>query len=139
MIIFDTDIFTHFAQAKPIIRSKLDNHPDEGMAITAITFYEIVKGRGDMIRTAVDREPFLKASRLFRISINALDAFEILDLDDKAIEHFERLRDGKKTKKMGRMDMLIASIALSNDALLATGNVKDYKDVNNLKFEDWSK
>ena len=36
------------------------------------------------------------------------------------------------------MDMLIAAVALSNDLVLVTNNEKDFKDISELRMENWS-
>ena len=63
--------------------------------------------------------------------------FQVVSFDDNAIRHFGKLRKQKSLKKIDRADMLIACIALANDALLVTRNIKDYKDVAGLKIENW--
>ena len=36
------------------------------------------------------------------------------------------------------MDMLIAAVALSNDLVLVTNDEKDFKDISELRMENWS-
>jgi tRNA(fMet)-specific endonuclease VapC len=76
-------------------------------------------------------ERFLAAEEL-------LDSFVRLDVNNATREHFGGLLKAKKTKKMRRGDMLIASISLAHQALLVTRNVKDYKDVPGLRVENWA-
>lgn len=37
------------------------------------------------------------------------------------------------------MDLFIASICLANDLTLVTNNIKDFKNIANLKLENWAK
>ena len=44
------------------------------------------------------------------------------------------------TRKLARLewnDLLIAAIALSHDLTLVTGNVREFRRVNKLRWEDW--
>ena len=51
---------------------------------------------------------------------------------------FEFLLQHKKLKKIGRGDLLIASIALAHRATLVTRNLKDFQLVPGLKVENWA-
>ena len=62
----------------------------------------------------------------------------ILPFDEAAGAEFDRLRQNKKLKKIGRGDLLIASIALANKATLVTRNTKDFGKVPGLKIENWA-
>jgi tRNA(fMet)-specific endonuclease VapC len=41
-------------------------------------------------------------------------------------------------KKIGRADLLIASIARANKAILVTRNLKDFRQVPGLQVENWA-
>jgi tRNA(fMet)-specific endonuclease VapC len=62
----------------------------------------------------------------------------ILPVDGSAAEQFEKLLRNKKLKKIGRGDLLIASIALAHNATLATRNLRDFQQVAGLKTENWA-
>ena len=62
----------------------------------------------------------------------------IILFDAAASAEFDHLRQTKGSKKMGRGDMLIASIALANKATLATRNRKDFSKVPGLQIENWA-
>jgi tRNA(fMet)-specific endonuclease VapC len=65
-----------------------------------------------------------------------LDGWQILDYDDRAETHVKSAR--KAGVRIGIMDLRIAAIALSLDATVITRNHKDFQQVPDLKFEDWS-
>jgi tRNA(fMet)-specific endonuclease VapC len=73
----------------------------------------------------------------FRQTEEMLADFLILPVDDEAVRQFGRLRREKKLKKIGRADLLIACIALAQDALLVTRNTKDFQLVTGLRLENW--
>ena len=51
---------------------------------------------------------------------------------------FDRLRSHKKLVKIGRSDLLIASIALAHQATLVTRNVRHFRQVPGLNVENWA-
>jgi tRNA(fMet)-specific endonuclease VapC len=58
-------------------------------------------------------------------------------LDTAAVEQFDRLRKMSKMRKIGRADLLIASIALTHRATLVTRNVRHFRQFPGLKVENW--
>ncbi|MBY0526547.1 MAG: type II toxin-antitoxin system VapC family toxin [Gemmataceae bacterium] len=63
----------------------------------------------------------------------------VLPIDASAAKQFEQLLRNRKLKKIGRGDLLIASIALAHKATLATRNLRDFQQVPGLMAEDWAK
>ena len=62
----------------------------------------------------------------------------VIPIDDAAADEFDRMRQNKKLKKIGRADLLIAAIALANRATLVTRNLKDFRQVPGLRVENWA-
>lgn len=137
MILFDTDTVTHFSYGNANVRRKIEEASDEPLAIAVITRNEILRGRADNLLKAANEEELRKATERFHQAEELLSDFLVVGFNDSAIGHFGRLRKQKNLKKMGRADMLIACIALANDALLVSRNTKDYKDVAGLRVENW--
>ena len=59
-------------------------------------------------------------------------------LDTAAAAEFDRLRQNKKLTKIGRADLLIASIALAHRATLVTRNLLHFQQVPGLRLENWA-
>jgi predicted nucleic acid-binding protein len=138
MIILDTDTMTHFSYGKGNVRQRVESvGEDEQLAVTLITWHELLRGRADSLLKAADEEELRKAMERFRQTEAMLADFLVLPVDDGAVQQFGRLRKDKKLKKIGRADLLIACIALAQDALLATRNTKDFSLVPGLRIENW--
>jgi tRNA(fMet)-specific endonuclease VapC len=137
MILLDTDTVTHFSYGNENVRRKIEEAGDEELAIAVITRNEILHGRADSLLKAANEAELRKAAERFRQAEELLSDFLVVSFDENSIRHFGRLRKQKKLRKMGRADMLIASIALAHDALLVTRNTKDYKDVAGLRLDNW--
>jgi predicted nucleic acid-binding protein len=139
MIILDTDILTLFAYGtNDNLRQQIESvDENEKLAVTIITWMEILQGRFASILKSANEEQLIQAMKRFQDSQSLLNSFVLLDVDDNAAQHFERLRKQKKMK-MKRPDMLIACIALAHNALLVTRNVNDYKAVTGLDVANWA-
>jgi tRNA(fMet)-specific endonuclease VapC len=72
--------------------------------------------------------------RLVRL-VAFFSKWEIAPLDDRAADQFDALR--KERLKIGTMDLKIASIALVHDALLLSGNLRDFSRVPGLRVQSW--
>jgi tRNA(fMet)-specific endonuclease VapC len=64
-----------------------------------------------------------------------LGDWEIVRFDDRAAEQFNGLR--KQLRRLGAQDLKIASIALVQDALLLSANLRDFGQVPGLRVENW--
>ena len=81
--------------------------------------------------------------RLFDYSIESVQKqYEILSFDASAANIYSDLYERLKAKgaPAQRFDLMIASIAISNNLILVTRNVSDFKDIaenSNLMIENW--
>ena len=67
-----------------------------------------------------------------------LRSFPIEPIDAAAASEFDRLRQLKGLRGVGRPDLLIASIALAKKATLVTRNVRHFRLIPNLRVENWA-
>ena len=61
----------------------------------------------------------------------------VTPFDDAAAKMFNELSKRKSLKKIGRADLLIACICLANEATLVTRNQRHFRQVPNLRVENW--
>jgi tRNA(fMet)-specific endonuclease VapC len=108
------------------------------VAIPIITRLEILQGRFAAVFKAEDGERLMRAQELLSRSEARLSLLRIIPVTDAAAAEFDRLRQDKKLKKLGRGDLLIASIALARSATLVTRNVKDFRLIRGLRLENWA-
>ena len=68
------------------------------------------------------------------------DAFEKVPFTEEAALHYGRIRYDLKCAgtPIGNNDMLIAAIALANQAILVTNNTKEFERVEGLSLENWT-
>ena len=60
----------------------------------------------------------------------------ILPFNRIAVLEYQRLR--KSYPRLGKMDLKIAAITLTNKAILLTRNGSDFRQIEELQVDDWS-
>jgi tRNA(fMet)-specific endonuclease VapC len=108
------------------------------VATTVITRVEVLRGRFDALLKAVDGTELQRAQRMLEQSERALAKLVTIPVDAAGAAEFDRLRENKKLKKIGRADLLIASIALAHRATVVTRNRKHFRQVPGLDVENWA-
>jgi predicted nucleic acid-binding protein len=124
--ILDSDILIYFLKGeKEVIKKVLSLQNDE-LYITIINYTELLYGIYNSNKISQNKEKILPF----------LDNFKILQFDKNASEIFAKLKT--KLKKQGKiiadMDLMIASIAISNKATLYTNNLKHFNRIDGLKI-----
>ncbi len=137
MILLDTDTFSLLAAAHPRVAARFAAAQDE-VTITLVTRIEALAGRFAYVLRAADGADLLRAQAWLERTEADLAPFPPVTFDGAAADEFDRLRQNKKLKKVGRADLLIASIALAHRAILVTRNLRDFQLVPGLQLENWA-
>ena len=139
MILLDTDIFTLYqlGNLKVVARFHAANLENQ-IALPIFTRIQALQGRFDSLLKAADKKELLQAMARLRQLEVALGTFKIVEVDEAVADEFEKLLSNKKLRKIGRADLLIASIVLANKALLVTRNVRHFEQVPGLRIENWA-
>jgi tRNA(fMet)-specific endonuclease VapC len=93
--------------------------------------------RGWLAAIAKERQPrrqvaaYRELARLFEF----FSHFHVALFDDAAAATYDQLRSGGV--RIATMDLKIASISLSNSALLLTANKRDFEKVAGLQTQNW--
>ena len=110
--------------------------PDETVTVSIIAVEEQM--RGWLAAIAKERQArrqilgYAELGRLFEY----FRAFTIVPFDESAADRFDELRAAKL--KLGTMDLKIAAIALTRNALLLSANRRDFDAVPGLRVENWA-
>ncbi|WP_310412581.1 type II toxin-antitoxin system VapC family toxin [Chamaesiphon sp. OTE_8_metabat_110] len=137
MYLLDTDTLTHLHAGNSNVVERLRSVVDEEMGISIITKVEILRGRIDYLLKAEAGESLLKAQELLFRTEALLSGLLIVPVDRAASIEFDRLRGVSNLRKIGRADLLIASITLANRATLVTRNLRHFRQIPGLKLENW--
>lgn len=138
MNLLDTDILTLAHAGHPQVAERMRQAGEENIITTVINAIEVLQGRHDFLLKASNGQQLLRAQELLDRSKEMLEDATIISVDGVAAAEFDRLREIKKLKKIGRGDLLIASIALAHQATLVTRNLPDFRQVPGLGVENWA-
>ena len=128
---FDTDVISAVMGPVPpmhLVR-RLARTPVAEQCTTAITLGEVLYGAARVGRPALVEQ--------FRARMTA--AHSVLPFDERAAEAYGPLRAEleRQGQRLDGPDLRIASIALSRDLTLVTGNVRHFERVPGLRIENW--
>jgi tRNA(fMet)-specific endonuclease VapC len=137
MYLLDTDTLTHLYTGNSNVIDRLKSVADPEVGITIITKVEVLRGRIDYLLKAETGVNLLKAQELLFRTEEFLSELLIIPTSQTASIEFDRLRVTSKFRKIGRADLLIASITLANRATLVTRNLRHFKQIPGLKLENW--
>ncbi|OUL20763.1 PIN domain-containing protein [Nostoc sp. T09] len=106
------------------------------VAVTVITYEEQVRGRLNVLSRAKTLDEQVLAYQGLQQLATDYQAIVILPFSRIAALEYQRLR--KAYPRLGNMDLKIAAISLSNNAILLTRNQSDFGKIVELRTEDWS-
>jgi tRNA(fMet)-specific endonuclease VapC len=130
--LLDTNICTYIIKKKPgpVLDQVQTKQPGE-VAISTITLAELEYGM------ARSRDPGRNRVALLEFLL----PFAILDFDQMASAEYGRIRSllEAKGRPIGPMDLLLAAQAKSHNLTLVTNNEKEFRRVEGLRVENWTK
>jgi len=138
MYLLDTDTLTFAHRGHVGVAARIREVGQANVATTVVSAVEVLRGRHEYLLKASDGNQLLLAQRLLDVTQALLRELEIIGIDSAAAAEFDRLRQNKKLKKIGRGDLLIASLALAHRATLVTRNLRDFQQIPGLRVENWA-
>jgi len=135
--LLDTDTLTHLHAGNPGVVHNLDRLADPDVATTIITKAELLRGRIDFLLKAGTGSDLLRAQQFLARTEELPAQIPVVPFDEAAAAQFERLCATRALRKLGRADILVASIVLSRRAVLATRNIRHFSKIAGLKAINW--
>jgi tRNA(fMet)-specific endonuclease VapC len=130
MYMLDTNICIYIIKKRPIsLMEKFNNIPKSNLCISVVTYAELQYG--------VERSSSKKMNQ--GILNDFISNLTVLSWDNDAARQYGKIRSTleKNGIPIGNMDILIAAHALSQKCILVSNNLREFKRVKNLKYENW--
>ena len=127
--LLDTNIVIYVLKRRPKEVLDVFNINASRMAISSITLSELLYGA--------------EKSQNIDKNLEAIEEFishlDVLSYDAKASQHYGQIKAAleKKGEIIGENDIHIAAHAISQGLILVTNNLREFKRVPNLAFENW--
>ena len=128
--LFDTNTCIYFLnKSSDRIISRFQELSPSVIKLPAITVAELFHGA----------EKSKTKKKNWEIVKTFISNFEIVSFDANSCQVYTMIRASleKNGVPIGPMDLLIASISLSNNFILVTNNIKEFKRIKALKLENW--
>ncbi len=139
MIILDTDHLTVLKYARDDrfarLAQRMADSVDQDFTTTVITLEEQLRGWLAQINRVQEPVQQIPACAELTGLIEFFSYWTILPFDAVAARKFTEYRQQKT--KTGTMDHKIASIAVTQNAMLLTANTHDFENIPGLKIADW--
>jgi tRNA(fMet)-specific endonuclease VapC len=136
MYLLDTDTLSALHKDDPRVVARVAR-ADAKVATTIVTRIEILRGRIEFVRKAASGAEVLRAQQWLNRSEELLALLEIIPFDAAAAKLFDGLRAAPGLGKIGRADLLIASIAFVQRATLVKRNLRDFQAIPRLSIQNW--
>jgi tRNA(fMet)-specific endonuclease VapC len=138
--ILDTDVFTIAelpdSREYGTLHSRvLELTTDDALVTTIVTYEEQTRGWLAYAAKSQRTTHQIKAYARLGKHLRTYSGFRVLDFDESAAREFDRLRGLKL--RTGSADLKIAAITISQNAILISRNLADFKKIPDLHVEDW--
>jgi tRNA(fMet)-specific endonuclease VapC len=135
--LLDADVLSHFWAGNQRVVQRIFEAAAFKIGITSITKAEVLRRRCENLLKAESPAEMLKAQDRLDVTETRLASLLVVPFDTAAAEKLEQLLQVDRLKRIGRADVLIASIAMANDATLVTRNLKHFHQVPRLSVVNW--
>ncbi|MFH1983603.1 MAG: PIN domain-containing protein [Pseudomonadota bacterium] len=129
--LLDTNIVSYWMRGDAAVIARIRSHSPSEMAMSAITFAEILYG--------IEKSPVRKNERTRKITEIA-SLLSLYPFEEQAARHYAVIRSRLETEGLiiGERDLQIAAIASANAFSLVTHNTREFSRIPDLAVEDWA-
>jgi len=134
--LLDTDHLSLQQRGHPHLARRLAEHPFEEIGTSVVTMEEMIRGRLAILNRRSGGEARISAYRRFQDTVQLFCKIPIVGFDLLCEDKFQELKTLRP--RVGSQDLRISAVALVNDLVILTRNMKDFGRVPGLLTEDWT-
>ena len=127
--LLDTNICIYYLKGLYDLKDKILEVNINNCYISEITLAELKFGAENSKKVEENNKVILR----FAERINIVPVFNALNIYAK-----EKVRLRRIGKPVDDFDLLIGATAIANNLILVTNNVKDFRNLKNIKIENWT-
>jgi len=139
MILLDTDHLSVLSYPEgsksAVLAARMEDTGEQTFGTTVVSVEEQVRGWLAEINRWRQLHKQIPAYERFAVLFDFLSNWEIAQFDQRAADKCEGLR--KQRVRIGTQDLKIASIALVQNSLLLSANLRDFRRVPGLRVQNW--
>ena len=136
LYLLDTSTLTLLHRRHPRVTANHAAHAGEPIGITTTTVEESIGGWLALLRRVKTNVQKAQASQSLADAVAFLAYLPIYPTTESMLDRFDRLVSMKLN--VGTMDLKIAAVALELGGIVVTQNVRDFRRIPSLSWEDWS-
>ena len=136
LYLLDTDHVSLWQCGQSFVVARMNMVAEQDVAVSVLTYEEQLRGRLAVIQKAETNAQLAISYLRLRQMQEFFCAIRIMDFDEAAADTYEVLR--KSYRRLDRMDLRIAAVALTQNTILVTRNRKDFDQIEGLPLDDWS-
>jgi tRNA(fMet)-specific endonuclease VapC len=128
MILIDTNVFSYVYRQDEKAIQKMNQYTINEISTCSIVAQELLYGANKK-----------KSKEMIEYYTTVLDSIKVYEYDLQTAQIFSNTKLDLQLRGLivGDFDIMIASIAIQNDLILATRNYKDFENITSLKIEKW--
>ena len=128
--LLDTDICIYWLKGRITVRDKINEVGQTEIAICVITVSELYFGAYNSS----------KIENNLRTAENFIGSIPVIPLSNDSLKKFGQLKTQLRQAgtPVADFDLLIASVALTEDLILVTNNTRHYQRIEGLKLDNWT-
>lgn len=137
LYVLDTGHLSLYRYGHIEVTTRIEATPADQLAVTVITIEEQLRSWYTQVRRARDADKLARAYQGLHEVAETARFIRVLPFTRAAVDRYLHLR--KQLPRLGKLDLSIASIVLESEGILVTRNRRDFEQVPELPFEDWSR
>lgn len=133
--ILDSNTVSAILNEHPGVQRRVALVPAECIFLNVVSAFENLRGWFGQVNRQQPIERLVRAFNGILRTLNYYGQSQVLPYDVAAATKYEELR--RQHRRHSRDDLRIAAIALVQNAILVTQNVRDFAAIEDLRVENW--